>query len=141
MKKQGWEKILSDYIESHLNTPFRWGKSDCVLFACHGANKILEKNLSPIIKSYGAYNSRNAGEIIKESGGSICNIFDKHFKRHDNILMAKRGDIVVIMYEGQEAAGIIDLTGRNVACKGKKGVSFQPLKEVIAAWDIEEGID
>ena len=138
MRKQNWQSLLSGYLESQADKPFKWGSNDCVLFAAKGANKILTVNLIPAMKSYGKYNQKEAAKIIANHKKSIAHIFDKHFVRRENNNLAMRGDIALVNLDGMEAAGLVDLSGRRVACKGPKGVSFVPVSQIIACWNIEE---
>ena len=137
MRKQGWEKLLADYIHDQREAPFEWGVNDCILFASHGANLILEKDYTDEIKSYGHYDEEGAYEILRAHGGKIEDIFDKYLERHDNILMARRGDIAVVEYCEIVQAGIINTSGTHVSVKTEKGLFNVPVRKIRTAWRID----
>lgn len=133
MRKQGWEVILQQYIDTQRDMPFAWGVNDCVLFSANAANAILEEDLQPQIDSYGDYDEDMGKALILECNG-IAGIFDRHFKRKP-IKTANRGDIVLVKYEGNKVAGICN--GRNVICKTHTGIKFIPIDLALAAWSVE----
>jgi len=134
MRKNGWEKRLADFLDSQKDSPFIWGKNDCVLFASKAANEIVERDLEPEILGYGEYNKAKAIAILREHGGEISGIFDKHFKRKLKT-MAQRGDIAVVKYNGDKAAGVV--IGRMVICKTVDGLINVPMNDAITVWGVE----
>lgn len=137
MRKQGWETALAEYIAKQQDTPFVWGQNDCILFASRAADIILERDLLPEIAKYGEYDEGMALEILKQHGGAVEGIFDRHFKRYENTAEAKRGDIAIVEWHGIKAAGIIDTSGRKVSCKTEKGIIAIPVSFIVCAWNIE----
>ena len=135
MRAQGWEKALAEYIEKQADQPFVWGQNDCILFASRAADIILERDLLPEIEQYGNYDHDKAAEILEQFGGNIEGIFDRHFKRHENVNLAKRGDIAVVQWGAVKAAGVVD--GRIVRCKTEKGLIGIPARNIVTAWNIE----
>lgn len=136
MRLEGWEKRLEKYLSDCSSKPFEWGVLDCVLFASRGAQEVLGQSLEDKIETYGIYDKAGAVKILREHDGEIGKIFDKHLKRIAIKSNAKRGDIVVVLYDGAKAAGIIDLTGRRVAVKSAIGVDYIPISHVIASWEV-----
>jgi hypothetical protein len=137
MKKQNWEKILSDYLNEENTRPFVWGENDCMTFAAKGVIKMLDRDRSLELSAYGEYDEKKAGEIL-EAGGGMESIFDKHFKRRVNLAFIQRGDIAIVNLKGTKLAGIVDTSGIRVACKTPEGIVSLPIKLVITAWDIEQ---
>lgn len=137
MRKQGWEKLLADYLHEQRDIPFEWGVSDCILFAAHGADLILEKDYSEEIELCGGYDEKGACEILEMHGGDIEGIFDEYFERHDNILMARRGDVAVIEYCEIAQAGIINTSGTHVSVKTEKGLFNVPIRKIRTVWRVE----
>jgi hypothetical protein len=136
MRCEGWEKKLSDYLEAQAKTPFVWGENDCVLFAAKAAQEILTgRDIAGEISSYGEYNEQTAADIITQHGGSLAGIFDKHFSRKHKHTV-QRGDIAIIDFNGQEAAGVV--SGRYVFCKSLSG-RLVPINiiNILTAWEVE----
>jgi hypothetical protein len=50
-------------------------------------------------------------------------------------LMAQRGDLCVVNNGAQQIAGVVDLSGRQVACMGD-GVVRLPLRAIVRAWHV-----
>jgi hypothetical protein len=51
-------------------------------------------------------------------------------------LMAQRGDLCAVLNDGNIIAGIVDLSGRYVACMGETGIIRLPLSAIQRAWRI-----
>jgi len=81
VRVQGWEKRLADFIDAQKDTPFEWGKNDCVIFTVMSANEIVDRDLKSELETYGAYDKEKAIDILRGHGGSISTVFDLHFKR------------------------------------------------------------
>lgn len=140
MRKQGWEKRLSDFLSAEREAPFVWGKNDCIAFAAKAANEVVERDLMPEFDSYGAYDEKAAQEMLAKFDGDLCRFFDAHFRRRYNLNFIQRGDIVVIEFRGVRAAGVLDCSGRVIACKTLAGLLHVPLdkNKIVGAWDIDE---
>lgn len=134
MRKQGWEKRLEDYFGAQWDLPFIWGENDCVLFAANAAQLLVDRDLMPEIMSYKPYDKARAVELIRDAGGSIINIFDKHFPQKLK-KFAQRGDIAVVKHGGMEAAGVV--SGRYVICKAQHGLTFINIADAIKCWSVE----
>ena len=134
MRKQGWEKRLADFLHAQRDLPFIWGKNDCVLFTSKAANEITERDLEPEMLGYGEYNKKKAVEILKEHGGEISGIFDKHFKRKLKT-MANRGDIALVKHNNEKAAGVV--IGKYVVCKTLGGLINVPVNDAIIVWGVD----
>lgn len=136
MRLQGWESRLADYLNGERKKAFVWGENDCILFAARAADCVVDRDLTQEIEGYGRYNEARAHEILDEYGGEIEGIFDRHFDRRDNMLLAQRGDIATVKFGAMKAAGIIDTTGRLVACKTKTGLIHVPISHAITVWEV-----
>lgn len=134
MRVQGWERRLADFLEGQKNQPFEWGKNDCILFASKAADQVTDRDLVPEMLGYGEYDKARAVEILREHGGDISGIFDKHFKRRIKA-MAKRGDIALVKRGATKAAGVV--VGRFVICKTAEGVVNVPIKDALMIWGVD----
>ena len=85
----------------------------------------------------GKYNSaKSAAEIIKQKKGGILEWAIELLKDFPQIHShsAKRGDVVLISYQGADAMGVC--VGSEVAALGSKGMEFVPLSTIKKAWGI-----
>lgn len=138
MRKQDWEKRLAMYLHSEKETPFVWGQNDCITFSAKAAIAMLEDGQKRLdeLNAYNLDSEETAQTIIAEHG-SMEAIFDRHFKRRVNKALMKRGDICMVEFNGVKAAGVLDTTGRKVACKTVAGLIFVPVSKITNIWDIE----
>lgn len=139
MRKENWPSILEQKILEDIETPFKWGESDCVLFPAKIAAAILDYDVFKKVEaSLFQYDSEEeAAELIREwFAGDMGGIFDMAFERIP-VKMAGRGDLVIIRLNEIESCGIIDGSGRRAACKSKNGILFVPLSKAISAWRVE----
>lgn len=136
-KTQGWEKRLSDYIESVKDQPFVRGVHDCALFAGVCAEVMTEQDFTEQFRR--PYKTKKeAYEFLKSIGfDGLAAIPNKLLgEPYPNVAHAKRGDGALIECEGEEALGIIDMTGRRAVTVSKDGLKFYDIKYVTKAWEI-----
>lgn len=139
MRKQEWPKILDQKIEEGKSAPFVWGQCDCLLFAGNTAAAMVDYDLHAKAESdlfkyeseIGAYKM-----LAKHFDGKMGNVFGKVFEEIP-VPMAGRGDLAIVMFEGKEVCGVIDSSGRRVACKALEGVLFVPIADAIKAWRVD----
>lgn len=91
-----------------------------------------------IISDYrGKYNSaKSATKILKLHKDGITGWACKLLGDYPQIYShnAKRGDVVLVSYEGDDAMGVC--VGSQVAALGSKGLEFIPLSSIKKAWGI-----
>lgn len=139
MRKQDWPMILSEQIEAYKGLPFVWGVSDCLQFAGRVAGAMLDYDPHEKAEAHlYAYDSEAgaAKMIAKKFKGDMGNVFGKVFPEIAPAL-AGRGDIVIVDVDGRDTCGIVDSSGRRVACKAKEGVLFAPISKITRAWRVE----
>jgi len=97
---------LHDYIIHHLQTPFEWGKNDCVLFVGRWAEMHTGKEYLPktLWKT-----EIGAQRKLKQMGGLEA-VFDARFRRIEPNY-AKDGDIglvdgVACLFSGSHVVGL-----------------------------------
>lgn len=134
MRIEGWERRLSDYLETCRNKSFEWGTHDCVLFA--GDICLLLCGIDPAVAARGQYQSKEqAFELLKQHGLSQAGIMDAHFSRIKPFA-AQRGDIVYRRSESGAAFGTV-YNGRAVYLAQTKGCISESLTGADVAWRIE----
>jgi hypothetical protein len=138
--KHDWPEILTRYLTRRQNEKFQWGTMDCCLFAC---DAVLEMSGLDLAEDFrGKYDSlKSAARIMKEvAGGGVLEVAVIKAGVYDieqiPVLMAQRGDVVLLSSPLGEALGIVGLDGRWTHCPGPDGVADAPLKECMKAWRI-----
>lgn len=138
-RKDGWESLLNDHIESHLSKPQKWGEADCFLFACDWMRTATgvdpAKGYRPRYKT-----KTGAHRLIKSFEGGLIKEAERLFsslEMEETIkTMARRGDIALVPGNGSPAFGVVDLSGMRVAVQGKEGLEFVPIKDSIKTWRV-----
>lgn len=112
MKREGWEKILFQYLEKSRDARFVWGENDCCLWV--GKFVDLMQGTNHVGLFYRKYKTAaGAAKIVKKLGfGTIEGIPEKLLTPIE-LREAKRGDIVL---HQQNALGI---------CAGRKSYFLQ----------------
>ena len=138
LKTQGWEIRLNDYFEKMRSVPFARGEHDCALFAGHCIEVMTEKTITDEFKKTEYRTKQQAFEMLKNLGYyDLAEIANK--KLGDCLPApgyAQRGDCVLIQHEGQQALGIVDLSGRRAVTIGTEGFVFYPMKNWVKAWGV-----
>ncbi len=89
---ENWERRLNTAIEEATQTPFKWGRFDCVLWTASVVEAITGVNhASEFIGEYKT--KREALALLKESHGTIQNALNDLFEPVA-VLKAMRGDVV-----------------------------------------------
>lgn len=103
MRVQGWETILLDSIYRHSEGGFKWGTSDCAIFAWKVRADILGKKEPP---PWGTRYKTAAGAVkaIKKYGGGDFEQAVSKGVEGDPIPveLAQRGDVIAFPNEGRE---------------------------------------
>lgn len=139
MRKQEWPAILDQKIEEFKIAPFVWGECDCLQFVGIVAGCMVDYDLHAKAKYWDYRYSSEEGALkmlADHFDGQMGNVFGTVFEEI-NPKMAGRGDIAVIEVLGKEICGVIDSSGRNVACKSVEGVLFAPVSKIRKAWRVD----
>lgn len=139
MRKQNWPMILTEKIEQFKTHPFVWGETDCLHFACRVASAMLDYDLYETAKASSfLYDTEEGAALMleehfnKDMGNVFSSLFDEVSPK-----LAQRGDVAICEFNGKEICGVIDSSGRSVACKSKDGILFLPISRVARAWRVE----
>lgn len=139
MRKENWPMLLNEKIEEFKSTPFIWGESDCLHFACRAAASMLD---------YDLYEKAEASTFIYDTEEGAALMLEEHFEKDmanvfsslfDSVpvKLAQRGDIAICDFQGKLICGIFDTSGRTIACKSMEGVLFLPASKAVKAWRVE----
>ena len=107
IRSHNWTDLLTNFIQSRRNTPFVWGKNDCCLFPADAVLAMTGEDKAADFR--GTYNSAiGAKRALKKKGYSnieeaLTSILGAPVSR----LSVRRGDVVLVDYEGQEVAGVM----------------------------------
>jgi hypothetical protein len=139
---------LDAYLRDAATKPFAWGTTDCCLFA---ADAVLAMTGVDIADDFrGKYGTQaEALALIKTvTGGTTVTDAIVHCATKFGLmewlkadgspcpLMAKRGDLCAVLNDGNIIAGVIELSGRYVACQGDAGLIRLQLSAIQRAWHV-----
>ena len=140
MRHSGWEKKLEAVFKEWSQKDFVWGESDCCIFASDCVEAMTGKNLYSVYLSKGKkYKSKEEAEkCLSEYSGDLKSCWSGLLGEAKLPLLAKRGDVVLAkLPNGDELAGVVDLSGRYIkAVKEKGGTVNLPLKWGVCSWSI-----
>ena len=134
MRKQNWDVILNNYIESIKDVEFKWGECDCCTFAANFVQKIT--GIDPIPEFRGHYTTSYGSKraLIKYGKGTLLETMDSKFKKI-RPSFCKRGDLVLHIFDTGEATGIC--LGKNAVFKTlDKGIVLVPMKIIKYTWEV-----
>lgn len=136
MRKADWEKRLMITIAAHKAAPFKWGVSDCALFAADCVEAMTGIDYAEDFRN--RYKTeKGAAKALKRYGeGDLVSTVEKYLNRVPGGLnYAQRGDVVAAETEAGVALGIC--LGTTSVFKTPDGVIGLPTSQCIAAWRVE----
>jgi hypothetical protein len=127
-----WQSALSAYILSRAQTPFRYGQLDCGLFVADAIQAMTGVDVAAPLR--GRYtNRKQAFEAIKALCGSasmeaLANyLSSEHGLPQVRVLLAQRGDPVVLRTGQRSSLGIVDLVPGYLLTPYRDGLLRLPL--------------
>jgi hypothetical protein len=149
-----WQEILHNYLLRRQNESFSWGTMDCCLFACDAVLEMTGIDLA--VDFRGKYDSlitavkamkrfvADADEDVEEPNDGESDLVEavavtialQHGIEEVPLLMAQRGDVVLLDSPLGKGLGILGLRGTHVHCTGPDGIVEVPLIECSRAWRI-----
>lgn len=141
MRYSDWQTKLANYLRDLRDKPFAWGVHDCALFACNSVELITGRD--PAAPFRGLYNDKRSAYIAlkKFAGGGLAETAEKigiNMGFPENAPnFQQRGDVALCDNGGEDALGVIDLTGRYVMIAGEHGMVRKPLDCVKRSWRVE----
>lgn len=130
-----WPILLSRFLTERTDTPFEWGRNDCLLFAAD-AVLAVRGGVDPAAAYRAKYKSEAEAKKIISSLGGLAPAVTAALGVHpiSNPAIASRGDVVMVQHNGTSALGIVDDSGRRVAVMTLPGVRRLPLASVLCVW-------
>lgn len=133
---EDWPARLSAVLSGAFGRPFSWQDHNCCLFvgecieACTGENPVAQWANT-------CSNAREAQRILSRVfGGSLLSGWTKLLGEPVPPAFAGRGDVVLIEIDGEQACGVVDMTGERVAVLSLDEMAFLPLTAAVAAWKV-----
>jgi hypothetical protein len=140
---QHWQtRAYHKFLLDRSRTPFSWGTTDCALFAADG---VLAQTGTDIASEFRGTYTDEAGALatIKAvcGGSTVADAAAYCATKHgmaelQHPLMAQRGDLVIVKDAGNLVAGLVHLSGRDIAVGGEKGLHRVPITFVTRAWKV-----
>jgi hypothetical protein len=146
-----WPELLHDYIERKRYAPFVWGKNDCCLFACDAVFEMTGFDLAidfrdaydsalSAVRAMRKFVAADSGKGSPETDHLVGALAEKIAAQHSiqeiPVLMAQRGDVVLLLAERGESLGIVGLRGHIAHAPGPAGIVDVPLSQCVKAWRI-----
>jgi hypothetical protein len=115
---------LHDYLAKHLQTPFEWGKHDCVLFANGWA---VAATGIDYLAGYPTWSSEREARRLLVSMGGLEALLDKHFTRI-NPNLAPDGALALC------DSGLRLVSGAHIVGPGETGLIYRNRTDATCAW-------
>jgi hypothetical protein len=158
--KDDWQELLHNYLLRRQNEAFKWGTMDCCLFACDAVLELTGVDLAAEFR--GKYDSLRGAmdtmwkflvnlpvdqlEKFELLGIAMDELHLVESVAHTiavingieevPLLMAQRGDVLLLDSPLGKGLGILGLRGTTAHCAGPDGVVDVPLQECLRAWRI-----
>ena len=134
-----WPTRLDRFLDSRKLESFSWGKHDCCLFACDAVLAMTGTDLAADFRGQ-YHDARSALEFL---GGRELGDFAAENLANQGVTelaapqrWARRGDMVLAEYQGQEALGVVGLSGDEAWAPGEFVLQKVPMEMVLRAWRI-----
>jgi hypothetical protein len=158
--KTHWQEILHTYLLRRQNEFFSWGTMDCCLFACDAILEITGVDLAidfrgkyddlrSAVRTMHAFVAQYPSHQLVEFELEGISVEEQdlvesvaHVIASVNgieevpLLMAQRGDVVLLDSPMGKGLGILGLRGTHVHSTGPDGIVDIPLQECHRAWRI-----
>lgn len=137
MKKHGWPRMLSDYIEAAMVKEFSYGSFDCALFCADWVQIATGLDHAKDLRGYDSM--RDACRIVGRFGSMQAMVTQLLGAEPIHAAWAQRGDVVLMRchpsFEGApEGLGIC--LGLRSALPAARGIVMVPTLDASAAWKI-----
>lgn len=131
----GWDRALEDFASGQLTIQPAWGRSDCLLTVSSAIQMIT--GIDPLEQFRGRYKTEaGAARKMRQNGcANVKDVFETYLSLEPvNRLSARRGDVGVILINGEFTAGFI--CGYGFAVKQPHGLVFFPVTEIEQAFKV-----
>ena len=131
----GWDRALEDVASAHVSIVPEWGVSDCLMTAADAIASVV--GIDPLAKFRGKYKTEaGAARKMRENGClTVKDVFETYLGLEPvNRLSARRGDVGVMVINGEYVAGFVCSYG--FAVKQPHGLTFFPITEIEQAYRV-----
>jgi hypothetical protein len=131
----GWDRALEDVATAHVDILPEWGVSDCLLTAADAIAAVT--GIDPLAGFRGKYKTEaGAARKMRQNGcENVKDVFEHYLGLEPvNRLSARRGDVGVMLINGEYVAGFI--CGSGFAVKQPYGLTFFPITEIEQAYKV-----
>jgi len=133
---------LATFLQQNANAQFVWGTLDCSLFAADAIKAMTGIDVADDFR--GKYTDKtSAFALIKSvTGGTTVGDAAAYCATKHGLtpwkypLQAQRGDLVTVENNGELIAGIVDLSGKRVACLSETGIVRFSIMGIKQAWHV-----
>lgn len=132
MRKEGWERLLAEFVEQRLNDTFQYGVRDCCLFVCDGIEAMT--GTDPGSRWRGLYTSEKGARRVLRDNGGVAGLAGLVLGAPVVAALAGRGDVVLIDTPDGEALALC--IGAQIAAQGREGIEFHALASAKSAWKV-----
>lgn len=140
-RRSDWQAALDQFLRTHQDQRFEYGKWDCCLFVC---DAIVEMTGVDLAATYRNRYSTRAGAmgVIREQVGTASiqavavNAAAAHQMPELPVSHAHRGDMMLIERSRGYSLGLVALNGRDVIVASRQGLWRLPLSRAIRAWQV-----
>lgn len=136
-----WQTRLDSFLNLHAQDPFAYGSWDCCLFVCDAIREMT--GVDPAQDFRDKYKSRDeAYRLIKAATGAkslqmiVASITTKLKMQEIPMLMAQRGDVVLVKRARDYSLGLIALNGRELKVCRAQGICSVSLSHATRAWHV-----
>jgi hypothetical protein len=135
MRRADWQERLAAEIAAAQSTGFEWGRNDCGHFVARCVRAVTGRDCFPDIKAYS--NAKGLARALKAAKfASLGDGVSQFFAEHEFALLAKRGDVALVMGDDGEALGVVSTDGTQIICLGVNGIERLPITRAVRAWGI-----
>nr|WP_319250509.1 hypothetical protein [uncultured Celeribacter sp.] len=136
-RRADWRARLAAEMDRQRRTPFAWGPHDCALGLAAGAVEAITGADLRAGMSGRYQTARGALRVLRAEGfETLGDAVAALLPEHDNLLMARVGDIAVIAAEGpvREALAVVDVSALIVLTE--QGHGRRPRAEMLRAFRV-----
>nr|WP_313023125.1 hypothetical protein [Brucella intermedia] len=131
----GWDRALEDLATAHVSIAPEWGVSDCLMTAADAIKAVSGDD--PLSQFRGKYKTEAGAARKMRANGceNVKHVFESYLQLEPvNRLSARRGDVGVMLINGEYVAGFI--CGSGFAVKQPHGLAFFPVTDIEQAYRV-----
>lgn len=124
-----WQARLGELLEQRREMPFAFGVNDCCTFPADCVLAVT--GVDPGVGFRDHTDAAGAARRLAELGG-VLGVGDKLFGSPVSPLMARVGDVGLVLIEGRESLAVCN--GATWLGPGERGLVARPLRDATRAW-------